>query len=303
MKIIGLDCKSTGIRGVVCDQNGNILNAVRMATDVKSGVLQYIGKIQSLLNTLAQSYNHIDGVGVATAGYVDTKNRLVLSATDFMPGYAGTDLNAVVRTVLKTKVCAENVTRAALIGERWIGSAKKYNNAVMLTLDINVGENTVFDGCIYKSKNRFSGEWRAVEPMMGDDENFYQYISDKTMSEQMEIALRSEKSITEFLQICCDKNPHLYEMMQKFSHQLVSEIGNIQLSDQPEAVIIGGDFAEWYDIFQPIIAVEMEKAQITLPIKKAELGANAGCVGAVKLYLNHVTDSYKSNRLECYKQR
>ena len=70
MKIMGLHCGRVGIRGLVCNHNGRILNTARMAVSAENGAIPYLQNIQSLINTLAQSNAGIDCVGIVTSGPV-----------------------------------------------------------------------------------------------------------------------------------------------------------------------------------------------------------------------------------------
>ena len=88
MKIMGLHCGRVGIRGLVCNHNGRILNTARMAVSAENGAIPYLQNIQSLINTLAQSNAGIDCVGIVTSGQINPQSGLVTKTV--IPGFLGT---------------------------------------------------------------------------------------------------------------------------------------------------------------------------------------------------------------------
>lgn len=286
MKIMGLSCKATEIRGVVCDQNGIILNTARLAVDMRKGALKYINKIKSLINILAQPYSDIDSVGVVSLGEVDVKSGLVIAAPDEMSGLVGTDLFAVVGSVIETKVFVGNDAYASLLGEHWIGSAKKYKSVAMLLLDhyINLALMINEEIC----GKGFDPVSDCLRLSVNDKEvaDLRHYISAKALSEQMEKALGRNACREEYQKEYYNGNFRIREVLQVFSEYLTSAIGNIERIYDPEAIVIGGEFAEWYDIFSPLLKAEMERNHISLDVLKATLGPDAGSIGAACICKN-----------------
>lgn len=296
MRIIGLDCGGNEIRGVVCDQAGKILNMARMASQAEKGVFQYIQNIQSLVNTLAQPYESIDGVGIASAGRVDTLNGIVTQSA--IPGYAGTDLRAVVTSVLSTAVCVENNARTALMGEHWLGAAKNHEHVVMLTLGSTVGGATMVNGQIHHGSTQLAGDWGHMRLIPGG--NSYacehsgcleQYIAASVMAEQMEVALGRNACREEYQELYRNGNASIAAILRNFSAYLAVAVSNIEAIENPEMVLLGGEFSEWFDLFLPLLQPELGKYDIHTPVEKSQLGADAGCLGAVRLSLNRIATS------------
>lgn len=293
MRMIGLDCGETEIRGMVCDQTGKMLNMARMASQAEKGVFQYIQNIQSLVNTLAQPYESIDGVGVASAGCIDSMNGIVTQSA--IPGYVGTDLRAVVTAVLHTPVYVENNARTALIGEHWLGAAKNHEHVVMLTLGSTVGGATMVNGQIHRGSTQLAGDWEHMRLI--PDRSVYtcehsgcleQYISAGVMAEQMEVALGRNACREEYQELYRSGNAGLAAILRNFSAYLAVAVANIEAIENPEIILLGGEFSESFDLFSPLLLQELEKYNVRTPVEKSQLGADAGCLGAVRISLSHI---------------
>ncbi len=281
MKIIGLACKTAEIRGVVCNISGTILNTARLAANIKNGKLKYISKVQSLINILAQCHCCINSVGVVFIGNVDAKSGLVLSAPDEMKKYVGTDLFAVAGAVTDANVVVENEARASLIGEHWLGAAKNYKNVVMLTLDNYIDTAIMVDGQMCVSKQDFSK--MQVTDENGEVRALNDYISAKAMSQKMEKALGRNACREEYLEEFLSGNKNIYNTLLDFSKYLTKAICKIKDTYNPEAIIIGGEFSEWYPNFIPFVTEQMEKHKINVAVEKAKFGPDSACIGAVYL--------------------
>ena len=55
-------------------------------------------------------------------------------------------------------------------------------------------------------------------------------------------------------------------------------------------MLLGGPSSQWYELFWPLLRERMESRRIQLPVKVAQLGADAGCLGAVYLGLESLAN-------------
>lgn len=143
MKIMGLHCGRVGIRGLVCNHNGRILNTARMAVSAENGAIPYLQNIQSLINTLAQSNAGIDCVGIVTSGQTNPQSRPVTKTV--IPD-SSAPICVPCPSVLDTEVYVENCANAALLGEHWLGAAKKHRDVVLIKLGSEVEFAAMIDG-------------------------------------------------------------------------------------------------------------------------------------------------------------
>ena len=279
MKWIGLDCNIAEIRGVVCDSSGAKLNAVHMAADLEQGALQYIQKIQSLLSTLIQRYPSIHSVGVATVGRVDERNRLVTEAPAGITGYEGTDFYAVAGAIFPCSVIATNRTRAALAGEQWLGAAQGLERAALLILDDTVDGAVLTGQCLREDSRDSAEDSRRLFP----DDAVKHRLSARTFYGAMTQVLGYNASCERFLEEYAQGNPSVRQVAEAYAETLASALIHIQTVFHPEAVILGGALADWYDAILPTVSRALTQQNISLRVLKTQLGADMACLGAAHI--------------------
>lgn len=285
MKIMGLHCGRAGIRGLVCNHNGRILNTARIAVAAENGAIPYIQSIQSLINTLAQSNSGIDGVGITCSGQINPQTGLVMKTT--VPGFIGTDLRALVHSVLDTEVYAESSVHAVLLGEHWLGAAKKHKDVVLIKLGVDV-EFAALVGGRLQNDTVMSPHRPRILPDGGAS------ISSEALSRNLEQALGRSACFEEYQELYRKGHPGLAAVLQDYSANLAVALENIETLQDPEIILVGGELAVWYDVLCPLLKTEMNSRKMTLPVREGLLGSDAAPLGAVRVCLNHFMNERQS---------
>ncbi|MBY0546868.1 MAG: ROK family protein [Candidatus Obscuribacterales bacterium] len=116
--------------------------------------------IKALLDIIAdfQKEHLVLGVGIATAGIVDTESGAILGSTGNLPGWEGTALKHVIeeRTALRTHV--ENDANAAAYGEARAAGLHTRTCSVMVTLGTGIGGGIILKGSLYRGAHYAGGE-------------------------------------------------------------------------------------------------------------------------------------------------
>ncbi len=89
------------------------------------------------------------GVGVGSAGVIDAGRGVVVSATDAILGWAGTELTAGLAARLgldPEAVRAVNDVHAHALGEAWAGAAAGTASSLLVAFGTGVGGSFVLDG-------------------------------------------------------------------------------------------------------------------------------------------------------------
>src|SRR5699024_9812262 len=105
----------------------------------------------------------IAGLGIGTAGVVDTSAGAILSATDAIRGWAGTDVRGGLRARLADlldggPVTVENDVDAHAGGEAWLGAAAGLDSVLMVAVGTGVGAGVVLDGRPLRGHHHVAGE-------------------------------------------------------------------------------------------------------------------------------------------------
>ncbi|MFH6691348.1 ROK family protein, partial [Cellulosimicrobium funkei] len=104
-------------------------------------------------------------IGVGTAGVVDVGRGVIVSATDTLPGWPGTDVAGGLRRRLADlaadadlPVSVENDVDAHAAGEVWRGAAAGARSALLVAVGTGVGGAVVLDGRPLRGAHHVAGE-------------------------------------------------------------------------------------------------------------------------------------------------
>ncbi|SDB92264.1 glucokinase [Sanguibacter gelidistatuariae] len=166
---IGLDIGGTKMLALLADETGQILARSETATPSRSGP-------RAILDAAARIVREVAGpgliarVGVGTAGIVDHRTGTILSATDALPGWAGTEVALELSALLDgALVSVVNDVVAFSIGEGRFGAAAGYDSFVAVTVGTGVGGAVVVDGTPLVGAHHLAGHvGHMAVPQAGD---------------------------------------------------------------------------------------------------------------------------------------
>lgn len=201
---------------------------------------------------------------IGVPGTVDRKRQIV----KFIPSFnvEELDLKSPLERVFNVPVLIENDVTLAAYGESWIGSAKNYEDALLVSIGTGVGAGIVMGNVVYKGYTGSAGE---IGEMITDWSSEFKRISSFGKLEEW----FSGYSLEDFcVEKGMDKNlPVLFEKMKEDEnirkriiegsvHLALAFANSIILLD-PAKIIIGGGigFNQYEQIF-PIINETLVKA-------------------------------------------
>lgn len=154
--VVCFDVGGTFIKFAVINEEGKILFKNKFPTpsyDCKVTIPEnMIEKIEQL-----QRQFEIHSVGICTAGVVDSKSGIVLTASNFKD-YDGARLSEYIKKRVHLQVYVENDVNAIALGELWMGAAKGHDTFVCIALGTGVGGSIVIDGKVVKGISGGAGE-------------------------------------------------------------------------------------------------------------------------------------------------
>lgn len=157
---IAIDLGGTKIKtGLV--QNGVVLSSFSVDSNNEKGLRAKLPELEEGIKKLMQQYNltaaDVAGLGMATPGVVDCVQKRILSIDKKFGDAPDIDLAAWSNDALSLKLTLENDARSALVGEWKFGSAKGYDNVVLMTLGTGVGSSAVMEGKLLRGKHFLGG--------------------------------------------------------------------------------------------------------------------------------------------------
>jgi len=142
MHAIGIDIGGTKIAGALVDESGNILREKRVATPAKDSEA-LVAAVVELVNELAAG-QHVLGVGVAAAGFIDSKQSTVIYAPNL--SWRNEPLKEKLQKHFDFPVIVDNDANAAGWAEYRYGAGRGFSHMTMLTIGTGVGGAIIVDG-------------------------------------------------------------------------------------------------------------------------------------------------------------
>ncbi|MFF9505193.1 ROK family protein [Streptomyces sp. NPDC014656] len=158
---LGVDIGGTKTAVAVLDEGDAVLArasaptpAADGASAVVAGVLELAGHV---LGESASVRGRLTGVGVGTAGVVAPDGRTIASATDALPGWAGTPLAVLLEDALGAPAVLLGDVQAFLAGELAAGAARGARGAVAVMAGTGIGGAVAVDGAVVRGGNGAAG--------------------------------------------------------------------------------------------------------------------------------------------------
>jgi glucokinase-like ROK family protein len=159
--VIGIDIGGTAIKSAVVAEDGSVQLPQQIPTQASQGRETIAaGLSTALTKTLkaaAAANLDIAGIGVASAGAIDSANGIVFAATENLPGWAGFHLRQYLQGFTELPIFVENDAQAAALAELHFGAARGLTNFVALTVGTGIGGGIVIDGCLVRGNHGFAG--------------------------------------------------------------------------------------------------------------------------------------------------
>lgn len=161
--IIAIDIGGTNIKYGTVLTNGTLINTAIVSTKEHKGREKLLTKLGGIIEEERSKTDNIIGIGISTAGQVDSKRGSITFATEALPGWTGTHVKDILEQKFKLPVCVNNDVNSALMGEYWMGAAKGRDDVLMITLGTGVGGGIIRDGEIYYGANYLAGEFGHIK--------------------------------------------------------------------------------------------------------------------------------------------
>lgn len=303
---VGIDIGGTKIAGGVVDDEGRIVEQLRVETPVDIAVLE--DAVVDMVRHFRHSYE-VEAVGVAAAGFVDRDGAVIIHAPNI--AWRNEPLKAKLEARLDMPVTIENDANAAGWAEYRFGGGNHIGDMVMLTLGTGVGGAVILDGRLYRGGHgigaelghiRFTRDGRPCG--CGQSGCLEQYASGRALQrEAEEIAdgggigealakVREEKgkiSGPAVSRLVLAGDPGALEALRRVATALGEACGSFQAVLDPSRFVIGGGVAALGDVLLEPVRIAYETSlpgygdRPVAEFAIARLGNDAGIIGAADL--------------------
>lgn len=286
---IGVDIGGTNIRAGAITPDGCIIgepfSVATGATDPKELIVaRIIESINVVIENNRLEKLNIQGIGLGVTGPLDVKNGTILQCPnlptmDFFP------LRETIENEFGLQVSMNNDANAMILGESLWGAGKGANSVLGITLGTGFGCAIVLDRKVMMGATETAGEiW--ISPYQ--DGIIEDVVSGNGISILYEKLTGQKLTSRDVAASALSGDIQAKLAWIKFGKAVAYALAwSVNLID-PDVVIIGGSMANSMDLFYPIMNETLRKNICPVPaqklrIVKAQLGDNAGFIGAAAL--------------------
>ena len=291
-KAIGIDLGGTRIKGVVIDENGNLLQQVYTPTNDGDDAV-WKKAVADTVNMLRKDLNGELVIGISAPGLPDKENTSIA----FMPGRLEGLENFSWQNYLQSPAFVLNDGVAALVAEAKAGAARDSTNAIMITLGTGVG------GALLINKQPFQGSFNKaghIGHMVVDSDGDPDVTNMPGSIEECIGNCTVEKrsggkfsSTHELLDAYREGDEFAKKVWLTSVKKLAIGLASASNFISPDTIVVGGGIAECNDdLFVPLNKwfdeYEWQPGGIRPKIVKATQGDLAGAIGAACFALEKV---------------
>ncbi|SDQ33945.1 ROK family protein [Thermostaphylospora chromogena] len=296
---VGVDIGGTKIAAGLVASSGVLLATAARPTPAVRGrdaILDTVTALVRELLTTRPGDGDVVAVGVGSAGVVDPRRGVVLSATRALAGWAGTDLRGELSRRLGLRVAVDNDVHAHALGEQWRGAAAGRRDVLLVTVGTGVGASIVLDGRIRHGAHSVAGHAghmtvaaAAGRPCPCGGRGHVEAVASgpALLGEYSRRTGTDSPDLTEVARLAADGDPVAGAVLAEGGAALGSMIGGLVNVIDPEIVVIGGGVAgcgePWWRAVRETIGAEVLPALRDIPVEPAALGGSAALLGAARM--------------------
>lgn len=291
-QVIGVDLGGTAIKLGRFDPAGRCLQSLSVPTpqpSVPEAVLAAISEAIAQIDPLHQAI----AIGVGTPGPADATGRVARVAIN-LKDWHNIPLADWLETKTQRPTVIANDANCAGLGEAWLGAGQSFQDLILLTLGTGVGGAIILNGQLFVGRHGTAGELGLITlNPTGPDCN-----SGNRGSLEQHVSIQAIRRRTGLEPGDLAAQAHAGDLdaiafWQTYGRELGAGLASLIYVLTPEAIVLGGGISAGADLFLPTLQEEIERRVLPssregLQILTAELGNQAGMVGAAKLAWQHV---------------
>jgi glucokinase len=308
MTLAGVDIGGTGVRIVLAGEDGRILARTAFPTLAVRGPEHTLGRIVDAIRSLsAQVGTQPGAVGIGVTGPVDVRTGVVDNPFT-LGGWPPTDLRSPVAAGLHLPVAVDNDANVAALGEAWVGAARGRRRIAMVTIGTGIGVAVVLDGVVQRAVDGRHGE---AGHMVVDARGPRCYCGARGCLEVLvagpaiagQARRRAQRSGGLILDLAGGRpaaidsrmvfeaadrgDPTATDLIERIAGHLGLGLVNLCTTVMPDVFVIAGGIARHLPAMRShidaVLARHRRLVPTDVPVVAAELGDDAGAIGAARL--------------------
>ena len=268
-----------------------------------NAVRETIGKV--VQDVMATADVTIDGVGIGSAGVVDSVTGDIVSANDIMPGWGGQKLGAYIHEVTGLPVTVMGDVHAHALGEARWGAGKGQSSCLVAGIGTGLGGAFVDQGVVAAGAHGVAGhighimhpEAVGITCACGRDGHLesiasgsgiiagYKKLCPERCGEGVDGRVISERAHAGEYEAC--------EVIERAGRSLGESLGSLANTLDPAVIILSGSVVKAGPLWEKALHAGYESQALDpvldCPIVEGSLGSEAPLVGAAENLLDKIT--------------
>lgn len=292
MKILCFDIGGTLIKSAIYDDLVGLTSFQEHKYHLvgKDGVLKVIDDCAMVCE--------FDGIGISTAGLVDSEKGVIMFCSDAIPNYTGTRLKDILEEKYNKPVFVVNDVNSAALGEAHFGAGKMYKDFICLTYGTGVGGAIVIDKEIYTGNNGSAAEIGHIATHLNGEKctcglnGCYNHYASTTnlvnMCKKIDSNIANGRDV--FAKFYSG-NVKIKEIIDSWIDEIIYGLVTVVHIFDPAALILGGGIMSQAYIIEEVNK-KLKNAVLSsykdVVVLSAKLGNTAGLMGAAYNAIVHM---------------
>ncbi|MGL5831829.1 MAG: ROK family protein [Waterburya sp.] len=293
-QVIGIDLGGTAIKLGRFLQDGTCLETISLPTPQPANP-------QSVVKAITQGVQQLNlsrtckAIGLGMPGPTDKARRIARKSIN-LPGWDDVPVADWLESQTGLPTVLENDANCAAIGEAWLGAGRAFTDFILLTLGTGVGGGIFLDGKLFTGRDGTAGELGLItlNPdgypcRSGNQGSLEQYASIGS------IQRRTGQEPATMGRLAQAGDLAALKFWQDYGRVLGAGLASLVYVLTPEAIILGGGISASCEFFLPSTLTEIKRrvvspSRVGLQLLPAQLGNQAGMLGAAKLIWNEIDE-------------
>ncbi|MFH0918365.1 MAG: ROK family protein [Candidatus Omnitrophota bacterium] len=293
--IIAIDLGGTNLKCALLSRSLKIKARSSFNTksfDNKHKLIQGIADaIDSLILTQRLKRCAILGVGIGLPGPIDTLEGRVHFLPN-IPGWKEVALKKILEQKTKLPVFIDNDAKLMTLAEHQAGAARKYRNALCLTLGTGVGGGLIINDLLYRGPDNAAGEAGHLPvnekgPLCGCGARgcLETYVGNHKIIQDAQKLFGPQITLERVSRLAQDNDPKAINFWSQVGRKLGLALSGMVNLLNLEVIVIGGGVAcagrvLLESVRQTILLRAMQVQARRVRVVSAQLGVDAGIMGA-----------------------
>ncbi len=295
--VAALDIGGTKTTAALVTAGGEVVGRHTAPTPGRSGAAAVLDTAAGLVEKLrADAPGAVRALGVGSAGVIDSTSGLVLSATDVLTGWTGTDLRGDLRRRLGVPVTVINDVHAHALGEARHGVAAGYDTVLYVAVGTGVGASFVLGDTVLAGAHSAAGHaGHQPSPYAGTlactcgGRGHLEAIAagPALAAEYVRRTGRPVADLRAVAALAAGGDETAREVVRLGGAAVSSAVGGLVNVLDPAAVVVGGGVTglgePWWRALRDAVPAETLPGLAGVPVLASTLGPDAPLLGAASL--------------------